>query len=79
MINGVINAIKYFESVRKEQAQRQSDCTPWLPLAAGANAAVAPLGSPANTIPKKEDGCDCCCDGACSDCIDYQMTLNQAI
>lgn len=79
MINGIIKAIRHFEQVRKDQAGSQSDVSPWLPVAQGGNAAVAPLGSPANSIPYNRDDKDCCCKSVCPDCIDYQMHLNQAI
>lgn len=78
MIKGITKAMERFEKIRKEQAERQSDRSPWLPVAGGSNAAVGPLGSPANTIPtRKGEGCGC--DAVCNDCVEYQMHLNQAI
>lgn len=78
MIYDVIKAIERFEKIRKEQAESQSDRSPWLPVAGGSNAAVTPVGSPANTIPFN-DGTGCSCETICPGCVDHQMMLNQAI
>ena len=83
MNKGIKFAREYFNNLRKEQAESQSDHDPWLegsrksttlPQPYGTNGTVAPLQRAANSYPEV----DCCCKAVCSDCIEYQMTLNQA-
>lgn len=83
MKNGIKQAIERFNNLRKEQAQGQSDRDPFLewprkdttlPYPYGTNGTVAPLQGRLNTRSEV----DCCCKAVCSDCIEYQMTLNQA-
>jgi len=73
-INGILAAMRAFDTVRKEQAQRQSDRNPFLPYQTTQNQAVAPLQGPANALPQDR----CGCDTICKDCVEYQMTLNQS-
>lgn len=90
MINGIMKAIRHFEAIRKEQAQQQSDSNPFTQastLTVGGRSfwgssryqedkdrSVAPLQGRLNTHP--EGGCTC--TSICNECVDYQMTLNQA-
>ena len=80
-INDILAAMRAFDAVRKEQAQRQSDRDPFPPYPKAKDRPVAPLQQPArasqgrlNSYP--ESGCSC--DTVCPSCVEYQMTLNQA-
>ena len=71
---GILKALDRFEQLRREQAQSQSDTDPFLPPQGTTNKAVAPLQTSA--IDGLRKGCSC--TSICSECVEYQMTLNQA-